>query len=192
MTTMALAYDPMYPRQGEWTIEDLYALPEDGIRRELVDGVLTEMPSPGHIHQKIAMRLGTALDNICPPEFDVTQAVDVSFDMKNSRCPDLLIVLASAAATGPSRFMARDVVLAAEIVSPSTKSQDRFAKPIQYAQAGIPHYWRIDLEPAVVVNTFTLDDSVGYLLDHEFSALIDVDKPWPIRLPFSDFVPKQY
>ncbi|MGH8791288.1 MAG: Uma2 family endonuclease [Stackebrandtia sp.] len=189
--TMAPAYDHRgYPLPGEWTVDDLYALPEDGMRRELVDGVLVEMPSPKADHQLLAALLTAELHRGRPSEYAVTQAVDVRFDLKNSRCPDLPVVAASAMSGGPSHFAAEDVVLAVEIVSPSTKSQDRFAKPIQYAQAGIPHYWRIDLEPKVVVNVFRREEPLGgYALRHEFSEELSVDEPWPIRIPFDTFVP---
>ncbi len=43
--------------------------------------------------------------------------------------------------------MPADVVLAIEVVSPSTKTTDRFAKPGEYAAAGIPCYWRIERDP---------------------------------------------
>ena len=43
-------------RQGEYTLEDYYALPDD-IRAELIDGVLYDMSAPQVIHQMIAGRL---------------------------------------------------------------------------------------------------------------------------------------
>ena len=41
--------------------------------------------------------------------------------------------------------------LAAEVVSPSSRSDDRFRKPALYAQAGIPCYLRVELDPPHVV-----------------------------------------
>ena len=46
---------------------------------------------------------------------------------------------------------AEQVVLVAEIVSRSSRSDDRFRKPAQYVQAGIPVYLRVELEPPYVV-----------------------------------------
>jgi hypothetical protein len=43
------------------------------------------------------------------------------------------------------------VVLAAEVVSRSSRSDDRFRKPALHAQAGIPCYLRVELEPPHVV-----------------------------------------
>ena len=54
------------PPAGGWTTDDLDALPEDGLRRELLDGVLLVSPSPTDIHQIIAARLMVALEETCP------------------------------------------------------------------------------------------------------------------------------
>ena len=56
------------PPSGGWTVDDLAALPEDGVRRELIDGVLNVQPSRTDIHQIIAMRVMVALGNHPPGE----------------------------------------------------------------------------------------------------------------------------
>jgi hypothetical protein len=40
-----------------------------------------------------------------------------------------------------------DVLLAVEIVSPGSRNVDLHLKPFEYADAGIPHYWLVDLDP---------------------------------------------
>jgi hypothetical protein len=45
---------------GEWSTDDLDALPDDGRRRELLDGVLLMSRSPTRLHQTITARLGVA------------------------------------------------------------------------------------------------------------------------------------
>ena len=42
------------------------------------------------------------------------------------------------------------VTQAVEIESPSSHLEDRATKPALYAHYGIPHYWRIELEPPLV------------------------------------------
>ncbi len=39
------------PVSGDWTVDDLGRLPDDGLRYELVDGVLLVSPSPLVPHQ---------------------------------------------------------------------------------------------------------------------------------------------
>ena len=42
------------PKQGEWTYSHYMALPDDGQRYEIVDGVLYMAPSPSGFHQEAA------------------------------------------------------------------------------------------------------------------------------------------
>lgn len=51
-----------------------------------------------------------------------------------------------------------DFGLVAEITSPATRKTDLFAKPGEYAEAGIPLFWRIDIEPELAVYAFRLED----------------------------------
>ncbi len=51
-----------------------------------------------------------------------------------------------------ARLPCEAVVAVVEIVSPSTVSMDRAIKPLMYAEAGIPVYWRVELQgPAKIV-----------------------------------------
>lgn len=59
---MTAALQSDVPPEGGWTTDHLDGLPEDGRRRELLDGVLLVPPSPTRFHQTIAMRLGVALE----------------------------------------------------------------------------------------------------------------------------------
>ena len=49
-------------KQGEYTLEDYYALPADQ-RYELIDGVLYDMAAPAVTHQEIAFEIAVALRN---------------------------------------------------------------------------------------------------------------------------------
>jgi hypothetical protein len=70
---MTAAMSDVPPADG-WTTDDLDDLPEDGVRRELLDGVLHVSPSPSSIHQVIAARLLVALERTCPDHLYVSQA----------------------------------------------------------------------------------------------------------------------
>ena len=56
---------------GGWTVDDLDALPDDGLRRELVDGVLLVSPAPRIPHQAVIAALYDLLRASCPPELTV-------------------------------------------------------------------------------------------------------------------------
>lgn len=181
----------IWPPPGGWTTDDLDALPEDGIRRELIDGVLFVSPSPTNIHQTVAARLVVALEEGRPPEFDVTQGVEVQISRRRSLIPDVLVALDAAAARGPAKFAPDEVVLAIEIVSPSSRSLDRILKPALYAQAGIPFYWRVETKSGLVAHTHRLDpDHEVYIATGEFDTTIDTDEPWPVKIPIDRLTPR--
>src|SRR5947209_18001139 len=51
------------PGQGNWTYEDYAALPDDGRRYEIVNGVLFMTPSPNRWHQKASSQISRYLLN---------------------------------------------------------------------------------------------------------------------------------
>jgi Uma2 family endonuclease len=178
------------PPEG-WTTDDLDALPEDGIRRELIDGVLHVSPSPASFHQIIAGRLMVYLGETCPPGYVVTQAVEVRVNKIRSFIPDVLAVTAEAAARNPRKFQPHEVLLAVEIVSPCSTGMDRVAKPGFYAEAGIPFYWRVEIEPVLSVHTYLLDPTRNtYGSIGDFTKEIDLLEPWEIKIPIEWLVPR--
>jgi Uma2 family endonuclease len=179
------------PPIGGWTTDDLDELPEDGHRRELIDGVLIVPPSPSYLHQGMAGLLHVALAAGCPEEFVVTQGVEVRVNTRRSLIPDVLVVSSEAAARLPSKFSPHEVLLAIEIVSPGSQTLDRFAKPALYAEAGIPFYWRIETFDGIEVHTHRLDQTNRvYIENGLFTTLIDIGQPWPIKIPVSRFTPR--
>jgi Uma2 family endonuclease len=130
---------------GGWTVDDLDSLPRGEVRYELTDGALTVSPSPSSLHQALAMHLGVALDALAPAGLAVTQAVEVRLARQTIRIPDLLVVRSLE----PTRhwFHPDEVLLAVEIESPGSHVEDRITKPALYAQFGIPHFWRVQLDP---------------------------------------------
>jgi Uma2 family endonuclease len=53
----------------------------------------------------------------------------------------------TTAARDKKLLMVADVVAAVEIISPGSRNVDLHVKPFEYAEAGIPHYWVVDLDP---------------------------------------------
>ncbi|MFI7603931.1 Uma2 family endonuclease [Micromonospora sp. NPDC049366] len=190
---MTAALQSDYPPDGGWTTDDLDALPEDGHRRELLDGVLLMSPSPTRTHQTIAGRLMVALEAECPDDYDVTQGVEVRINRTRSFIPDVLVTTAAAAAREPSRYEPHEVVLAVEIVSPNTRSIDRVLKPTLYAQAGIPFYWRIETEGVgLEFVTYRIDAANEvYTETGRWTKFVDTGEPFPVNLPVSRITPRR-
>ncbi|MDT5031023.1 MAG: hypothetical protein QOC94_1194 [Actinoplanes sp.] len=179
------------PPAGGWTTDDLDALPEDGLRRELLDGVLLVSPSPTDIHQIIAGRLMVALEETCPDSLQVTQAVEVRVSDRRSFIPDVLIATDEAAKRHARFYAPQEVVLAVEVVSPTSQSIDRFMKPALYAKAGIPFYWMVETEGGLKVHTYKLkfEDEV-YQPSGTFTDAIKIDQPWRIDIPMARLRPR--
>jgi Uma2 family endonuclease len=173
------------PDSGYWTTDDLDALPEDGRRRELIDGVLIASPSPRNSHQALVLRLGAAMLATCPAEFAVSQGVEVRISRRRALIPDLMVLTAEAAKRDPDPawFAPHEVVLAVEIESPSSVTFDRVTKPALYAQAGIPYYWRIAVEHGIEVVTHRLDPAAEvYRGTGTVTGEVELTEPWPMRL----------
>jgi Uma2 family endonuclease len=171
-----------------WTAEEYERLPaDDGVRRELIDGVLHVSPSPIDPHQTLAMLLGAVLYRSAPRHlFHVTQGVEVKLDERVRFIPDVLAVRASARRP-TARYLARDLVLAVEIESPSSGRMDRITKPAHYHRAGVPHYWRIELGKAAKLITYGAADT-GYLITGEHTGLVRLDEPWPVEFDLAELI----
>lgn len=174
-----------------WTTDDLDALPEDGVRCELLDGVLHVCPSPTDVHQIIAARLGVALEDGCPADLQVTQGVEVRISARLSFVPDVLVATDEAARRLARHYQPHEVKLAVEIVSPTSQCMDRITKPALYADAGIPFYWRIETDGGIRVHTYKIDpEQESYLPGGIFETAIDVTEPWPIHVPIKKLTPR--
>lgn len=135
------------PPQGRWTYADYAALPDDGTRYEIIDGVLYRTPAPGTGHQSVSNLIATLLTihvQFAGLGRVFAAPIDVELAPGTVVQPDVLVVLnANLGAITPSRIIgAPDLVV--EIASPSTAGYDRREKQDAYAQAGVREYWIVD------------------------------------------------
>ncbi|HEX3780520.1 MAG TPA: Uma2 family endonuclease [Pseudonocardiaceae bacterium] len=75
-----------------------------------------------------------------------------------------------------------DVRLVIEIVSPGSKRMDHRIKREECADAGIGHYWIVDLEKPVSLLPLHLAHDLGYAEDGEVTGDCTVDGPFPVSL----------
>jgi Uma2 family endonuclease len=148
------------PEQGSWTYDDYAALPDDGQRYEIVNGVLVMAPAPSPAHQDIVGMIFHYL--LVQVKFAglgrvFTAPIDVDLGPKNVFQPDVVVVLNAHL----DRVAAKKIVgapdLVVEVVSPGSGVMDRIAKYAVYARAGIPEYWIVKPEKETV-EVFTLED----------------------------------
>lgn len=188
---MTSAIDLTVVPDGGWTTDLLDQFPEDGVRREILDGVLLVSPSPNSFHQNLLSRLGAALLSQCPPHLSVNHGVDVRINRRRSFIPDVLVVPEEAMRVSVPRFTADQVVLAIEVVSPSSVAIDRVLKPAVYAEAGIANYWRIELKPKpVTATTYELISGGIYKITGEHRERLRVSSPWEIDIDLSQVAPR--
>ena len=135
-----------------WTPEEVRRLiaesPLATPRYELVDGELLVTPSPNALHQEAVSRLWKALDEYLM-RARVGRAYMSPFDVELERGtvlqPDVFVVPLRESRRLLTEMPARELLVAAEVLSPSSSRHDRVTKRHSY-QAHVSEYWIVDLD----------------------------------------------
>lgn len=146
------------------TVEDLYIMPEDGNRYEIIEGELFVSCSPGLKHQRVSRNMVVILSGYLDrnPIGEVLHTPGVIFSNFSGVIPDLVFVSSEQRdeiASG-DRIMGAPV-LVIEIVSPGTENvrRDRLVKKQLYAKYGVNEYWLVDPE-ARTVEAYVLESGI--------------------------------
>lgn len=180
---------PAVHEYGPYTLYDLDALPEDGKRYELADGWLTELSSsPWHDHAadrlkdilKEAERRSEADVYVAGGPNDVSTPAGI-------RKPDVFVVPKDVARSAISRkvrtYYSSDLLLVAEVVSARSGSErtDRVQKVGEYATAGIPAYWIVELDPEPKVTVLALDGTEYVkVIEVRAGQMLNVSEPFEV------------
>lgn len=141
-------------RQGEYTIEDYYALPDEQ-RVELIDGIIYDMSSPRTVHQDITFLIHKEFYDYIRKKnknckvFEAPVDVQISCDNKTMVQPDVIVICDRDKVRGFGIFGAPDFVL--EVLSKSTKRKDMFIKANKYQESGVREYWMIDPDKQILI-----------------------------------------
>ena len=151
-----------------WTADDLEDLPDDGQRYEVIDGELFVTPSPSLPHQRavweLARLLGDYVRNERAGDLIIAPA-DVRFSNTRIVQPDLFVI-PLVEGRRPKRF--EDVgrlLLAVEVLSPSTARADRVDKRVLFRDEGVAEYWIVDLDARTIERSTPADPRVEVLVD---------------------------
>ena len=149
------------PTETVTTIDELLALPEDGMRHELLEGVHVVTPAPTLPHQGIVgesyLVLRLALEG-CDTLKVFMSPADITLGPKTLVQPDVFVI-AHKPGKPPARWGDVGVpVLGIEVLSPSTASRDRGTKRRIYQRAGVNEYWIVDLDARLVERWLPDDD----------------------------------
>jgi Uma2 family endonuclease len=131
-----------------YTAEMVRALPDDGNRYETVHGELLVTPAPRALHQRLVTRLIVSL-HLYLERFPVGETfvspADISWSSDVLVQPDVFVVdLAEARTLDWTRM--QHLLLAIEVLSPSSVRADRFTKRRLYQEVGVPTYWVVDAD----------------------------------------------
>jgi Uma2 family endonuclease len=137
--------DWLLPPPGGFTADDLDRLTQLPPHTELIDGSLVFVSPQADFHAMTLYVLEDGLQRKVPGHLRVRREMTVIIGPRQRPEPDLLVIRAGAD-PGPRRtvYRAADVVLVVEVVSPESEERDRKRKPLLYAEAGIPNFWRVE------------------------------------------------
>ena len=149
-------------KQGEYTLEDYYAIPDDR-RVELIDGEIFDMGAPTVRHQIIIGELHILFRECIESHGKDCRVllspcdVQLDNDEKTMVQPDLLVMCHEYDRNGICIKGAPDLTI--EILSDSTRSKDLLLKTYKYKNAGVREYWIVDPKnKEVLVYDFSDED----------------------------------
>jgi Uma2 family endonuclease len=134
------------------TIEELLALPDDGLRHELLDGEHVVTPAPRLTHQEVVEDLAWLLNGFVRAQsgfrlFSV--AADIHLGARSLVQPDISVF--KLAGRKPTSWTDLPVpLLVVEVLSPGTAGRDRGKKREIYQKAGVAEYWIVDIDSRLV------------------------------------------
>jgi Uma2 family endonuclease len=177
------------PVGRDWTFDDLLRLPRDGRRYEIVDGSLHVSPAPALKHQRVAHRLTDVLKDAAPADLQVIPAVGVVCG-RHTPVPDVVVGL-KALPEGAMHFLPPQVRLVVEVMSPGSVFADRVFKPAMFAAAGIPAFWRVELDgpgtPLIIVHVLR-GDVYREVVTVRAGESVTVDVPFRVELRPADWI----
>ena len=170
----------MPAQHTEWTVDMVRALPDDGNRYEVIDGELFVTPAPSVAHQRAVLEL----------------ALLVAPYVRAHRIGEALIAPADVIVYGPRKFVQPDLfvvplvngapmrawtevgrlLLAVEMLSPSTRHTDHGRKRSLYREKAVPEYWIVDIDERTI-ERWRPDDSPVELLTESLQWGPDEDVP---------------
>jgi Uma2 family endonuclease len=171
------------------TIDEYAALDDTGFT-ELVEGRVVTSPDSGRRHDVAVCLLAAQLERQLPRglAFVVRNDVDLCLTHHGepgfARRPDLLVLDRTALDRGERMLQAKDVVLVAEVAVPGSRRTDYRVKRDEYADAGIPHYWIVDITGPV-----SLVRCDGHPDAPAVTGVFSTDVPFPVRLDLNALVP---
>ena len=154
---------------GGWSVAMLDAIPDDGLRREIIDGALLVTPAPSWRHQRIVLALAKRLDDYTRAQgvgHVLIAPADVTFDNRTRVQPDLFVAPLVEGHAPRSFDEVGRLLLVVEVLSPTTARWDRRDKRQLYQEQDVAEYWVLDADAAVVERWRPDDERPEVLAEH--------------------------
>jgi Uma2 family endonuclease len=152
-----------------WTVADLDDLPDDdGNRYEVIDGELLVTPAPALPHQGAVGELFARLREFLgrqPIGVVFISPADITFSPTRLVQPDVFVVPIVGGQRPRKWTDVTQLLLAIEVLSPSTARADRVRKRSLYREQGVAEYWIVDLESRTFERSTPGDPRVEVLSD---------------------------
>jgi Uma2 family endonuclease len=157
------------PLDHYWTLEEVRALPGDGARHECIDGMLIVTPSPNGLHQRAIALLWDSLSPYVRRERCgelLPSPADIEIQPGTLLQPDLFVYrIPSEGIVKRDWSIIKELVLAVELLSPSTARFDRGLKRQFYLRSSTDELWIADIESRVVERWRAGDERPEILTD---------------------------
>ncbi len=187
---------PVPPRS--LTAAEYYALPEDSDHDyELQDGHVIMSAKPIPDHQHAVGELYAQLRTQVPAPLQLLLEVDLDMELVpptqpgTVRAPDLVVVTREAfrRVRHERGFLrAAECVLAVEVHSATTRRTDQVIKHDEYAEAGIGHYWMIDLLGGPSLTACHLGGPFGYVDEPPVTGTFTTQHPLALHVDLAALV----
>jgi Uma2 family endonuclease len=144
---------PMPHPIADWTVAQVLELPDDGNRYEVVDGELLVSPAPSLLHQRALAALYERLKPFVAEHRIgslLFSPADIEFDARTLVQPDLFVAPLVEGRAPRGWAENHTLLLAVEVLSPSTARADRHTKRGRYQRHGVAEYWIVDLDARLV------------------------------------------
>jgi len=175
----------------KYTYEDYVLLPDDGLRKEIIDGDLYVTPSPIEKHQIVSGNLfGFLWTHLRehPLGRVYAAAFDVVFSDVNIVEPDIIYVSNERRSIITPKNIRGAPDLLVEILSDSSRRTDEIVKRKLYEQYGVPEYWIVD--PVVETIKVYRHEGTAYRrvaeLSNETSDILTTPLLPELRIALSD------
>ncbi|MEU3755630.1 Uma2 family endonuclease [Streptomyces olivoreticuli] len=189
--------DWMHPPSKGWTYDQVKDL-DLPFEWELVDGNIVVRGMTNQWHDRVRDELFFQLRSARQAPHEVNTERCVLVDEYNPPKPDVVVFDRTGLDFFSLECVPVDAVsLVVEVVSHGSRADDRFRKPAMYAEAGVPHYWRVERgeDGLPVLHEFRLDEPTGtYAPAQRSGGAVHTDRfraavPFPVDIDLKSIFP---